>query len=140
MHEGGIALRRGFTLIELAVAIAILGVLATIAQSSFRRYTMKAERTEARSGLRSIFIAQTAYFNDSFAYGNSFVDIGVPFDGGTRIDDQTIQAKTYTFTVRGLPLGQNPLGNFQAIATGDLDPGDGVLDILMIENQLTVLP
>jgi hypothetical protein len=38
-----------------------------------------------------------------------------------------------------LPSGGDPRGNFRAVATGDIDPTDPMLDILLIENRLTVL-
>jgi type IV pilus assembly protein PilE len=137
---GSLERNRGFTLIELAFTLTIVGILASIAQPSFREYAMRARRTEAKTGLESIHLAQTAMFGDAYAYGDTFDEIGAPLQGGVSIDAQTLRANTYTFTVRALPLDDNPRGNFQAIATADLDPGDGVFDILMIENVLTVLP
>jgi hypothetical protein len=38
-----------------------------------------------------------------------------------------------------LPIGPELRGNFRAVATGDIDPSDPMLDILLIENRLTVL-
>jgi prepilin-type N-terminal cleavage/methylation domain-containing protein len=132
--------RRGFTLIEIQVAVAIIGVLAGLAQATLRTYVMQAKRSEAKLGLESIYLAQTAYYGEFAGYGDTFDEIGSPIEGGDRVDDRTIVATTYTFTVRALPIGDDPRGNYQALASGDLDPGDGVMDILMIENQLTVTP
>lgn len=130
----------GFTLIELIVSIAIVGILAGLAQASFSSYVMRTRRSKATVGLGSIHLAQTAHFVEFSAYGDTFDEIGYPLESGERLDGQSFRAKTYTFTVRALPLDGQPSGNFQAVATGDLDSGGGVLDILMIENQLTVLP
>lgn len=139
-YRGGTLRRDGFTLIELSITIAIIGVLAAIASTSYQTYAMRARRSEAKVGLRSVFLTQTAYFGEFSIYGDTFSEIGTPIDGGVRVDSRTIRATTYTFTVRALPLDGKSNANFQGVATGDLDPGDGVLDILMIENQLLVLP
>ena len=132
--------RRGFTVIELLVAVSIVAILAAVGVTVFRSQSQKTRRTEAVMGLKAIYRAQRAYYAQQGAFGDTFDDIGVSLDGARRVDAQTLAGPTYTFTVRALPDGANPRGNFQAIATGDLDPGDGVLDVLMIENALTVGP
>jgi Tfp pilus assembly protein PilE len=133
--------RGGFTLVELSVAFATVVILTGLATTSYQTYTMRARRSEAKLGLKSITLAQTAHFGEFSTYGDTFGEIGFPIEGGVRIDNRTIQATTYTFTVRALPLDGQSNRNFQGVATGDLDPGagDGVLDILMVENQLLVL-
>jgi hypothetical protein len=57
-----------------------------------------------------------------------------------RVDERTIQGPLYTFTVQAIPHDGDPRGSFQALATGDLDPSDPMLDILMIENFLEPQP
>lgn len=130
----------GFTLIELMVAVAIVTILTGIALGSYRQQAMRAKRTEAVVGLGAIHRSQESYRAAELHYGDTFDEIGFVLDGGTRIGERTIRAATYTFEVEALPLDGDPRGNFQARATGDLDPGDGVLDVLLIENVLTVLP
>jgi len=130
----------GFGLLELMLALAVLAILLGLAQTTFRQQLMKARRTEAIVGLQGILRSQQAYHVAQGIYGDTFDEIGFSLDGGRRIDARTIEAKTYTFEVRALPFDDDPRGNFQALATGDLDPGDGVLDILLISNHLTVLP
>lgn len=44
--------RKGFTLVELAVIIMIIGILATIGIVSYSAYTKRAARTEAEADLR----------------------------------------------------------------------------------------
>ena len=128
----------GFTLIELMVVIAIVGVLSSVALPSLRKYVYKAKRTEALVNLKGIHTSQTAYRFEHGEYGASFQDIGFEISGGTAIDANTIQADYYTFTVEAFDVDGATNANYSAVATGDLDPGDAILDIVMIEGGLVL--
>jgi prepilin-type N-terminal cleavage/methylation domain-containing protein len=130
----------GFTLIELLVTLAIVGILASLAQTTFRAGILRTRRMEAIVGLRGIHRAQILYHDANAHYGDTFDDIGFTLDGAESIDERTQKARFYTFTVSALPFDGDPYGNFQAVATGDLDGGDGLLDILLIENHLEIAP
>ena len=132
--------RTGFTILELMVVVAIIGILSTVGLSIFKKQSMRAKRSEAIQTLDAIHTAQTIYYAMHQQYGDTFDEIGFAVDGGRVLDPNTIEGPHYTYTMRALPFDGQPRGNFQAIATGDLDPGDDILDILMIENQLTVEP
>jgi type IV pilus assembly protein PilA len=53
---------QGFTLIELMIVVAIIGILAAIAIPNFMTYQAKARQSEAKVGLGGMFTAATAYF------------------------------------------------------------------------------
>lgn len=127
----------GFTLLEIIVALAVVGILAGVAMSNFHGSVMRTRRTEAILGLAAIYHSQQIHYQSEHSYGDTFDEIGFVLEGGRQIDERTIQGSRYTFTLRALPSGDDPRGNFQALASGNLD-SDEVLDILMIENQLTV--
>jgi prepilin-type N-terminal cleavage/methylation domain-containing protein len=133
-------LRNGFTMIEITMALSIMVILAALAASSFRVLVMMSRRTEATIALGAIHQAELTFKFANGYYGDSFDEIGFSLDGAKRLDEHTIQGRTYTFVLNALPRDGNPRGNFQAIATGDLDPNDGVLDILMLEDGLTASP
>lgn len=59
---------RGFSLIELMVVVAIFALLATIATNSYRRYSLRATRTEGRLALLAIQVAQEKYFLQNNQY------------------------------------------------------------------------
>lgn len=52
----------GFTILELMIAVGIIGILAAVAIPSFRTYQFKAKRSEAFTNLGSLARTQKAYF------------------------------------------------------------------------------
>jgi len=54
--------RRGFTLIELMIVVAILGILASIAIPAFIKYVRRAKTTEALMNLRKLFDGSVQYY------------------------------------------------------------------------------
>ena len=57
--------QKGFTLIELMIVVAIIGILAAIAIPQFVAYRQKGYDTQAKGELKSLYTACQAYFADS---------------------------------------------------------------------------
>ena len=53
---------RGFTLIEMMIVVAIIGILASIAIPAFMKYIRRAKTTEAVMNLRKMFDSSVAYY------------------------------------------------------------------------------
>ena len=58
----------GFTLIELMIVIAIIGILAAIAIPNFINYRMRAYDADAQSAIKNLMTAEEAYFADNVIY------------------------------------------------------------------------
>jgi type IV pilus assembly protein PilA len=61
---------RGYTLVELLAAVAVVGILAALAIVSFRRYMQAAKSGEAKGVISGIRGAQAVYLSEHLAYAN----------------------------------------------------------------------
>lgn len=119
--------QQGFTLIELMITVAIIGILAGIAYPSYQEQVYKSRRADAKGALLGLANALERHFTESNSYcdaggtggTNSCGDSGTkdtgspsiypaksPLDGTTKYYDLTITAVTDTsFTVQAAPAG-----------------------------------
>lgn len=68
---------RGFTLIELMVAVAVVAILATIAIPSYSEYVKRGTRADAQSFLMEVALRQQQRLVDRRAYAASITDLGL---------------------------------------------------------------
>ena len=103
--------QRGVTLIELMLVVFIIAVLGMIAVPSYRQYTIRAQRTEAKTALLRIATNQERFYLQNNTYTNDLAALGFP--GGLS------ENGVYTLAV--------PVANAQAFqATATPTPGGGV--------------
>ena len=114
--------QKGFTLIELMIVVAIIGILAAIAIPNFMSYQCKAKQSEAKSNLGSIATCQEAYKAEFDIYGDTMSKIGFGTKGDPRYTYTTNGGGTYTATA--LQTTATSFGNDTAdkwTMTDDLD-------------------
>jgi prepilin-type N-terminal cleavage/methylation domain-containing protein len=67
----------GFSLAELMVVVAIIGILTFIAMPKLQIFVAKAKQTEAKINLRTIANTQQAYFNENGFFACLASDVGI---------------------------------------------------------------
>ena len=137
---------RGFTLIELMIVIAILGVLASVAIPNFLKFIMRAKTTEATMSVRKLFDGSVAYYLTD-RYGptgapipNQFPGSVGPMPSPATIGPQKVETgialwdaqpswvalnfaieDAHYFAYQYRSDGQDNASNFTAYAFGNLD-------------------
>ena len=129
--------QRGFSLTELMIVVAIIGILATIAIPNFLRYQAKAKQTEAKSNLVALHTAEIAYFAENNGFVDDFNAIGFGVSGASQ---------RYYYELGNANQGTLPPGctastldsvsptGFTAVAIGNID-GDPTCDVWTITEQ-----
>lgn len=76
--------KKGFTLIELMIVVAIIGILAAIAIPNFIKFQAKGKQSEASANLKAIFTAQKSNFPTNGGYWSDIGALGFQPERGNR--------------------------------------------------------
>lgn len=68
----------GFTLIELMITVAIVGILAAIAYPSYLDQVRQSRRADAQSALLQAANRQERFYTTQYTYANNLGDLGMP--------------------------------------------------------------
>ena len=71
-----IKLQKGFTLIELMIVVAIIGILAAIAIPNFIKFQARSKQSEAKANLKSMFTSEKAFFQERDRYSSLVDEVG----------------------------------------------------------------
>jgi type IV pilus assembly protein PilA len=58
----------GFTLIELMIVVAIIGILAAIAIPNFVKFQCRSKQSEAKTNLKAMYVAYQGYYSEFSNY------------------------------------------------------------------------
>ncbi|WP_083448153.1 type IV pilin protein [Nitrospira moscoviensis] len=74
--------QEGFTLIELMIVVAIIGILAAIAIPNFLQYQMKSQQSEAKTNLQAIKTSEVSFSGEQGCYiGTQAEGVAAPAAG-----------------------------------------------------------
>jgi type IV pilus assembly protein PilE len=82
-----IKISNGFTLIELMIVIAIVGVLAAIALPAYQDYVTRAKRADAKSAVLTVQLAEEKWRANNSSYTELMTNLGYPGDSAQDSED-----------------------------------------------------
>lgn len=66
----------GFTLVELMIVVAIIGILAAVAIPNYQKYQARARQSEAKISLSALYTAEKSYAVENSTFSQCLFDIG----------------------------------------------------------------
>ena len=108
--------QQGFTLIELMIVVAIIGILASVALPAYQDYTMKAKWASNVADLEGVKQAVKACLSDKAAAGD--------------LCDELAEIQPFGFAGTALP--QPKYGTGAVTLTGTADGGTGLVGNVVI--------
>ena len=115
-------IQSGFTLIELMIVVAIIGILAAVAIPQYQNYVARTQMSEALSLASGSKVALAEYFqsNGVFPADNDTAGIGV----NTTIKGKYVTSVTVSATAATAAVGAAPAVGAKGILTVSLDEAD----------------
>jgi type IV pilus assembly protein PilA len=74
--------KKAFTLIELMIVVAIIGILAAIAVPNFIKFQCRSKQSEAKGNLKALYVSQESFRAENDTY-TDVEDVAADLDGST---------------------------------------------------------
>jgi type IV pilus assembly protein PilE len=111
-HLEGTAMKNGFTLIELMIAVAIVGILAAIAIPSYTAYVRRSNRTDAVRALTLDAQALERCYSQVFSYaGCATAPAGASVSSQLNYTITITVPSATTYTIVATPLSPQQVGD-----------------------------
>lgn len=121
--------KHGFTLIEILIVIAIVGILAAIAIPSYTQYMTQTRRLDAKAFLQEVAGEQVRFFSDNNRFATTMTELGYGEedtqdspDGHYTISIANLVPTSFTLTATVVSTGQqasdDKCGNLTLDSTG----------------------
>lgn len=125
--RGTLAHTRGFTLIELMIVVAIIGILASIGYPSYQQHVIKANRSEAKVALEGLSGAMERYYSENNTYVGATIGGTSPTLAYSAKVPKDGTSTNYTLSITSATSGGYTLK--ATVATGSPQAGDGNLTL-----------
>ncbi len=97
--------RSGLTLIELLIAISVVGILSSLSMNAYTRSQAKSRQAEAKVALSGVYTAQKAFYSEYSAYYPDLGRIGYTPEGFKRFYQVGWATPVFSGTISGYSGG-----------------------------------
>jgi type IV pilus assembly protein PilE len=116
---------QGFTMVELLITVAILGILAGVAYPSYLKYVARGNRSAAQSFMLEVASRQERYLVDARQYAPDLATLGMSVPSNV--------SGKYTVTIAGV-TATPPAYTIQAVPVGTQQTSDATCGTLSVSS------